>query len=172
MSNILKNIAWWIGLLTLQMVLLFYFRPTMVYTPYIYLLLLVRIPHTFPRIGLLIIAFCTGLFIDAFTNSWGIHAFSAVFITFTLPAFVSIFSQQALSEESKFSIQAMGGFRYGIALLGVFFIYHLLVLVLWNFSFNLILTHSLRALLTSIIALVIVLVLHSLFRPKIEEENG
>lgn len=172
MSNILKNIAWWIGLLTLQMVLLFYFRPTMVYTPYIYLLLLVRIPHNFSRIWLLIIAFCTGLFIDAFTNSWGIHAFSAVFITFTLPAFVSVFSQQALSEESKFSIQAMGGFRYSMALLGVFFVYHLWILLLWNFSFDLILTHSLRALITSIIALFITFVLHSLFRSKAEEDNG
>lgn len=172
MNNFFKNIAWWAGILILQMVFLFYFRPTMVYTPYIYLILLFRIPNSFSRIGLLLTAFCLGLFVDIFTNSWGIHAFSAVFVVFILPAFVSLFSQQALSEESQFSAQSMGGLHYGIALFALFFIYHLLVLLLWNFSFNAFAHHLLKAFISSLLALFIVLFLYSLLSPKNDNEDG
>lgn len=172
MNKFLRNTAWWIGILLLQMVLIFYFSPTMVYTPYIYLLLLFRASNSLSRISLLILAFFTGLLIDTFTNSWGVHTFSAVFTAFSLPLFVSTFSQQSLSEEAKLSPRAMGSLRYGVAILLLFFIYHFIVLLLWNFSFQLVFHQLLKALISSVIACLLVALLYNIFKPQKEEDNG
>lgn len=172
MNSFLRNTFWWIGLLLLQMTLIFYFRPTMVYTPYIYLLLLLRIPNSFPRIGFLFVAFLTGLLIDTFTNSWGIHAFSAVFIAFSLPTLISLFSEQNLTEKAIFSPQSMGGLRYGLVLFLIFLFYHTLVLLLWNFSFHLIFHQLLKALISSVFAWLIIILIHIIFKSKAEESDG
>lgn len=171
MTSFLRNILWWIGILTLQVVFILFFRPTMVYTPYIYLLLLFRIPSSFPRIGFLILAFCTGLFIDILANSWGTHTFSAVLIAFIQPAIVNLFSEQALSEEVNFAPQPMGGVRYAIAVFLLFLIYHLCTLFLWNFSFDILHTLFFRGLISSFIASFLVLLLLNLFKTTNKEEN-
>lgn len=172
MNNILRNILWWGGILLLQMVLIFYFRPTMIYTPYIYLLLLFRISSNVSRIGLLLVAFFAGLLMDTFTNSWGVHTFSAVFIAFVLPLFVNLFSEHPINEEVKFLPQTMGELRYGIAICLLFFFYHSIALLLWNFSSGLLFYQLLKAFLSSTIACGIAFLLHSLFKRKKEEDDG
>ncbi|PVX50713.1 hypothetical protein C7377_1026 [Balneicella halophila] len=171
MSNFIKNIIWWTGVLLLQMALLLYFRPTMVYTPYIFLILLFRILYTIPRTIVLLIAFLTGLFIDAMVNSWGVHAFSAVFIVFIQPAIVNVFSQQALGEESSFSFQTMGKLRYTLAMFILLFIYHALAFILWNFNFNYFFFFLYKAFVSSAIATFIILLLFSIFKSRKELSN-
>ncbi len=173
MSRVLTNIFWWVGLLLLQFALLFYFRATLVYTPYIYVFLLLRFPKSFTTIGLLFLAFFTGFGIDIFTNSWGIHAFSAVFIVFIFKSITAIFAQQSLDEEVELSTRSMGTFRYALALFSLFFIYHLLVIFLWNFSFDLIFYNISKTFLSTLIASFIIFLLLSLFnKTRKEEENG
>lgn len=172
MNNFLKNTLWWIGLLALQLILLFYFRPTLVYTPYIYIVLLFRIPISFPKINLLLIAFFTGLLIDIFTNSLGIHAFAAVFIAYIFPYIASLLSHQVFNNEVAFTLKSMGYIRYGIALFLLFLTYHLLVLFLWNFSFEMLIHNILKAFVSSLSALLITFVIYSLLKPQKEEENG
>lgn len=50
--------------------------------PYLYVLFIITLPITIPRILLLVIAFLLGLSIDIFCNTLGIHAFATVFVAF------------------------------------------------------------------------------------------
>ncbi len=173
MNKILTNIVWWIGLLLLQFVLVFYFRVTLVYTPYIYLLLLFTLPKSLSTIESLLLAFITGLCIDIFTNSWGIHAFSAVFVIFIFKTFANTFAQTQLSnEETNFSIKSMGAFQYSFVLFSLFLIYHLIVIFLWNFSFDLLIHNITKAFFSALIASFITFFLLSLSKTRKEEENG
>ncbi len=172
MNRFLTNIIWWIGLLSLQFILLFYFRATLVYTPYIYIFLLFGLPKSFKTSVFLFLAFFIGFGIDIFTNSWGIHAFSAVFIIFIFKSIANIFAQQSLDEEIEFSVKSMGAFRYALVLFILFFIYHILVIFLWNFSFDLLIYNISKAFVSAIIASFIILLLVSLLKTRKEEENG
>lgn len=121
----------------------------------------------------LFLAFFTGFGIDFFTNSWGIHAFSAVFIAFIFKTVAAVFVRQSLDEEVAFSIESMGTLRYAMALFFLFFIYHLLVILLWNFSIELFLYHLSKAFFATLIALFTTFLLLSLFtKTHREDENG
>ncbi len=173
MNKILTNIVWWIGLLLLQFILLFYFRVTLVYTPYIYLLLLFTLPRSLSTIKSLLVAFITGFGLDIFTNSWGIHAFSAVFVIFIFKTFTNTFARQQLSnEDTYFSIRSMGAFQYNLVLFALLLIYHLIVIFLWNFSFDLLIYNITKAFFSTLIASFITLLILVLLKNSKEEENG
>lgn len=171
MNNFFQNILWWVGILLLQIFLIFYFSPTMVYTPYVYIFLLLRI-NTLPRSTILMIAFFIGLLIDSFTNSWGIHTSAILFVVFLQPMLNSLLSRQTLSENVNFSIASMGSVGYVIALFISFFIYHLLIEFLWNFSFQQIPSQLLKVLICTLLATIIIMFLQSIFVPNKQEDEG
>ncbi len=171
MNNFFQNILWWGGILLLQVFLIFYFRPTLVYTPYIYIFLLLHI-NSLSRPALLILSFFVGLLVDSFTNSWGVHTSSLLLVIFLQPMLTSLLSRQTLSENVSFSVTSMGGMRYGIALFIFFFLYHLLVEFLWNFSLQQIPTQLLKVLICTLIATFTILFLQSIFTPNKQIDNG
>lgn len=60
--------------------------------PYIYVLFIFLLPVKFSRGLTLIFAFILGLIIDAFSNTLGMHAFSAVLIAFLRNPVIKIFT--------------------------------------------------------------------------------
>lgn len=60
--------------------------------PYIYVLFIFLLPVKFSRGLSLIFAFILGLIIDAFSNTLGMHAFSAVLIAFLRNPVIKIFT--------------------------------------------------------------------------------
>ncbi len=171
MNNFFQNILWWAGILLLQVFLIFYFKPTLVYTPYIYIFLLLRV-NSLQRSTLLILAFFVGLLVDSFTNSWGVHTSSLLLVVFLQPMLNSLLSRKTLSENVDFSIASMGGLRYGVALFAFFFIYHLIIEFLWNFSLQQIPMQLLKVLICTLLATFIILFLQSIFTPNKQEDNG
>ncbi len=156
----------------LQFVLIFFFRPTLVYTPYIYLLLLFPLQNQFSRTSLLFIAFFLGFVMDCFTNSWGVHTAAMTFIAFFLPFFTGIFSSQNTDEDIKFSAATIGYFQFGIILFVLYFVYHFLITVLWNFTLQGFGYQLLKALISTAIATFLTLLIYSLFSRQTPQENG
>lgn len=54
--------------------------------PFIYPLVIILLPVNTPKELLLLLAFGFGLVVDAFYDSWGVHASALVFMTFVRPA--------------------------------------------------------------------------------------
>lgn len=57
--------------------------------PYLYILFLIMLPFETPRWLQLILGFVTGLSIDAFTNTLGIHASACLLLTYIRPFLLS-----------------------------------------------------------------------------------
>jgi hypothetical protein len=60
---------------------------------HIYILLIIILPSSFGRVGLLLLAFATGILIDNFENSVGVNAATATFVAFIKPYIANIFIQ-------------------------------------------------------------------------------
>ncbi len=155
MNNFFHNIVWWAGILLLQVFLIFYFNN-----------------NSLSRPNLLILSFFVGLLVDSFTNSWGVHTSSLLLVIFLQPMLNSLLSRQTLSENVNFSVASMGGVRYGIALFLFFFLYHLLIEFLWNFSLEQIPMQLLKVLICTLLATFIILFIQSIFTPNKQIDNG
>ncbi len=171
MNRLLRNTAFIGSILLFQILFIFYFSTTLIYTPYLYLLILFLIEKYMSRIQLLLVAFCLGLGIDFLVNSWGVHCFSAVLIAFILPAFSNLLSQQPLSERINFSQETMGIVNYAIAIFTLFFIYHLSVELLWNFSTTMLLTQLLKVCICTVLASITTIFLYGIFKTKAVVED-
>ncbi len=60
--------------------------------PFLYILFIITLPFQTPRWFLLILGFITGLTIDIFMNTLGIHAAATVFMAFLRPSILSSFA--------------------------------------------------------------------------------
>lgn len=136
MNKFIKNIVLWGGVLLLQLLLLFYFRPTEHYVPYIYMYMLIGLPLHFSRVKTLFIAFLLGILIDIFCNSFGVHAFSAVFVAYITPSVASLFINLYGDETKIINPTYTGWINYILILIVLLFVYHLLVVFLWQFSLS------------------------------------
>jgi len=58
--------------------------------PYLYYLFILWLPFSISRVGLLLIGFVTGLILDYFTMTTGLHAAACVLIAYARPFIISI----------------------------------------------------------------------------------
>ena len=63
-----------------------------IFTPFLYILFILLLPVNTPKWFLLILAFFTGIIIDIFNNTIGVHTFALVFATFLRPFILKIWS--------------------------------------------------------------------------------
>lgn len=93
--------------------------------PYIYLLFILLLPVKMNKNLVLFIAFFTGLTIDYFGNTLGLHAGSSVLLAFARPGVLSLFFKPidfGKSEEASLKKVGISGFfRYTLVLV---FIHH------------------------------------------------
>ena len=112
MNNpLVKNIIRFIVLILVQVLVLNNMNLGGYLNPYIYVLFLLLLPANINRSLLLIIAFITGLTIDYFANTLGLHAAASVFLAFLRPGTINLlFRNQAWSideiDKSKLDIFA------------------------------------------------------------------
>jgi len=92
MKMVLQNIVSFIVLVLVQVLVLNNIHFMGYINPYIYILFILLLPVRFSRHFTLILAFVLGLIIDAFSNTYGMHAFSTVLIAFLRPFAVNLFA--------------------------------------------------------------------------------
>ncbi len=79
-------------LILLQVLLLNNIQFSGYVNPYLYILFIITLPFSTPRWLLLVLGFITGIIIDIFMNTLGLHASATVFMAFLRPFILSSFS--------------------------------------------------------------------------------
>ncbi len=128
-SNILKGILYFILFVSLQILVLnniYYLR---IATPFIYIYFLLKLPVGISKSAILLISFFTGLTIDIFSNTPGMHAAACTFVGFCRSDLIRLFMGKDLQEGicPSYSLAGVGAFiRYA----STFVLVHHIVLFL------------------------------------------
>ena len=93
--------------------------------PFLFLILLIKIPEETPKWSVLIYSFIIGIFLDLFHGNLGLHSSSLVFISYIKPYLYKwIIPAKSIDEKDYFTLQKAG--------LQIFSIYTLIIICIHN----------------------------------------
>lgn len=138
MNNIvIKNIVRFLFLVLIQIFILNQMNFFGYLTPFIYILFIIILPFQTNKLFMLILAFATGLTIDIFGDTPGLHTSATVLMAFVRPGLISAFFGKiefSQNEEPGIRKLGFGGFlRYVVVLV---FIHHFSLFFLETLSFG------------------------------------
>lgn len=113
--NIVRGLVYFIVFVLIQVLILnniYYLR---IATPFLYLYFLLKLPIGISRSAILLIAFATGLTIDLFSNTPGMHAAACTFVGFFRAGMIRFLIGKDLLEGAfpSYHVFGVGGFlRY------------------------------------------------------------
>ncbi|MRT91682.1 rod shape-determining protein MreD [Ancylomarina sp. 16SWW S1-10-2] len=158
MNIILKNIIRFIVLILLQVTVFNNIQLSGFINPYLYILFILLLPFETPPWLLLVLAFFTGLSIDIFSNTIGIHASACVFMAFLRPFVLNIVSVRDNYDcniEQGLSVYGFSWFfKYALILT---LAHHSFLFIVEVFSFNNFGDTLIRIILSTIFTLVLVI---------------
>jgi rod shape-determining protein MreD len=137
-------------------------------TPYVYVLIVLSLPFTFPTAGAMIIGFLMGIGIDFFLDTGGMHALAMVVVAYTRPTIIRIMRPpEGYDPDDRPTLASMGpGWFLTYAAVCVA-LHHFIYFGLEVLSFSYLLYFLKKWLITSLATLVlIVLVQLSGWRKK------
>jgi len=155
---LIQNIARFILLMLIQVLVLNNVQFLGFINPYIYVLFIISLPVKTPRWFSLILAFALGITMDIFTNTLGLHAFACVLVAFLRNPLIKIF---ALNEDNIDFTPSFSTFRtkadYVKYVFIIVLIHHFTLYYMEVFSFVNFWTTAYRALISSLITISIIL---------------
>ena len=135
MSDLLKNIIRFAVFLLVQVYVLNRIPHLHRFiTPYIYYLFILWLPFSMSRIGLLVVGFITGIALDYFMMTPGLHAAACVLIAYIRPFIINILTPKDASEFTyrEPSPKAMGWAPYAVYVFILTLLHHgYMVLLEW-----------------------------------------
>lgn len=135
--------------------------------PYLYVLFILILPYITPGWALLVLAFVLGYTIDVFTNTPGMHLAATVFMAFSRPAVLRLVTSKKEYEPGSYpSLGSMGFqtfFTYSTLLV---FVHHTTLFLLEVFRFSEIFLTLMRAGLSTLFTLLLIIIAQYLFYPK------
>ena len=108
MERIFTRIAWFIGLVLVQALLLNNICLFGLATPFVYVYMLLAIDRETNRNALMVIAFLLGLAVDIFSNTPGVNAGASVMVAFMRPGLLRLFSPRDVYENFEPGIYTLG----------------------------------------------------------------
>lgn len=123
--------------------------------PYLYIVFVFLYPLKENRIPFLFYSFLLGLFVDFFSDSGGIHAFSILFIAYIRLFFIKVYFRKVTTDYPFFKLKSESFgkvFNYTVTLT---VIHHLIFFSFANFSFQNLSNVFLNTLYSSIFTLVL-----------------
>ncbi len=171
MSSLLRNIIRFAVFILLQVYVLNQLPPLHQFIiPIIYYLFLLWLPFNISRIGLLFIGFFTGLVLDYFMYTPGLHAAACVLIAYVRPFIINVLTPKDMSEfnYSEPSPRAMGWTPYLVYALTLTLFHHgYLVLLEW-LSFGSFLQFLIKIGATTAISMLLIITTELLFPRKLK----
>ena len=137
--------------------------------PYLYFLFILWLPFSIPRIGVLFIAFLTGLTLDYFKYTPGLHAAACVMVAFVRPVIINILIPKDTSEfnYSEPSPRAMGWAPYTIYAFILTLVHHTYLTFLQWLQFGSFLDFIIKVLATTAISMLLIFITELLFPRKL-----
>ncbi len=172
MSTFVKNLFRFCIILALQVLILnkitlrWWSQPAgfPVFIPYVYPLFLLLLPFEVPVWGLLVVGFLTGITMDSFTNTAGIHACATVLIAYLRTNVLNALMPKNLSEypNQSPSVKNMGWMPFLVYSSFLILLHHTIYfsVELWSFAnIGYLLLKIIASSLTSILFIVAYLLL-------------
>ena len=158
MKYTIEFLFWFVGLVLFQVLLLNHIQIAGVINPFLYIYFIIALPIHTNRISLIFTGFFLGLLIDAFSNTWGIHAMATTLIAFLRPYIFSIVSTQEELDRVMPRFRTMG-VNYVKYIVMIVFLHHLSLFLLEAFSFEYFGIVLLKTLVSSLITIVLIFTL-------------
>jgi hypothetical protein len=139
-------------------------------TPYIYYLFILWLPFSIPRIPLLIIGFITGLSLDYFTMTMGLHAAACTLVAYLRPFIINVLIPKDTSEFNyrEPSPKAMGWAPFSIYVLALTLFHHGYLCFLEFLQFGGFFEFLLRVLASTGISMLIIFTIELLFPRRLK----
>lgn len=169
MSTLLRNIIRLVLFILLQVFVLNQVPPLHQYiTPYIYFLFILWLPFSLSRSGLLVVSFITGICLDFFTKTPGLHAAACVLIGYLRPFLINLLMpQQGVEFNYREPSVASLGFTQYITYVSVLTLFHHgLLFTIQAFQFGNILYLIFKTLGSTVISLLLVTIIEIIFIRK------
>lgn len=163
---ILVNIVRWFILLLFQILLLRNLSFYNLATPFVYILFLLLLPFRIPNLLLYLIAFITGLTLDAFYDTAGVHAASCVTLAFVRILFIAVTVNRDNFDEPEPTLGNMGIRWFLLYALLCTFSHHIVLFLLETFRLTELSYTLLKCLLSSIFTLFTVILIEFIFYNK------
>jgi hypothetical protein len=162
----LKNIGRFVFLILFQVLILNNIQFSGFINPYFYIYFILLLPFETPRWLLLLSAFCLGISLDAFTNTFGLNAAACVLIAFVRPFVISAIStgtEFMTGHSPSLKNQGVKWFAYYSIILVL--VHHFTLFYLEIFRFTEFFQTLFRVLLSSIFTLLIIFIAELLSYP-------
>lgn len=160
---ILTNILRWFILLFVQILLLRNLSFYNLATPFVYVLFLLLLPFNTPNLLLYLIAFGTGLTLDAFYDTLGVHAAACVALAFVRILFISISVNREGFDEPEPTLGNMGFKWFSLYALLCIFSHHLIVFLLEAFKLSELSYTLLRCLMSGAFTWLLIILIEFIF---------
>ena len=166
-NDLAKNILRFIGLAIVQVVIMNRIHFLGFINPYIYVLFILLLPFETPKWQLLLSSFSLGLVIDAFSNSYGIHAGAATFMAFCRPSVLSTLTSRKEYEPGIHPGIRDLGFNWFLSYAAILiFAHHAFLFYMETFRFTEFFSTLFRTVLNSLVTLLLVFITQYLFYRK------
>lgn len=162
MNNILNQIARFILLLSIQIIIVNNVQLFGYSSPYLYILFLIGFPLHANKNLVIVLGFILGLCMDIWSNSGGVHAGASVFIAYLRPSLLK-FSFGVSFEHNNIKLTQAEFKQQLIYLSSMVFLHHLTLFALENFSSKLLLQTLESAVVTSIFSSILIYSIITLF---------
>jgi hypothetical protein len=138
--------------------------------PYIYYLFILWLPFSVSRIWLLVIGFFTGLILDYFTMTPGLHAAACTLVAYVRPALISILTPKDASEFNyrEPSPKAMQWTPYAVYVFVLTLLHHGYMVFLEWLDVGGFLNFIIKVLATTAISLLLIFTVELLFPRKLK----
>ncbi len=128
---------------------------------FVYLSVIIFLPSNTPTSTALIIAFLTGLAVDMFYNTAGLHASALLLVAFVRGFVLKVlFPSRGLENEIVISVEGMGIERFVRYIVVMTFIHNLYLFFLEAGSFNFFLNTSLKVIATLVFSSIVTFLIH------------
>lgn len=159
MNNaIIENIARFLFILLLQVVVLNNIQVSGYFNPFLYLYALLLLPIETPKGLLLVIGFATGLIVDIFTGTLGMHTAASVLLCYLRPNLLKFFAPRDGYEFGTRPVIADLGFVWFISYAGILtFIHHFFLFFVEIFRFSDFFRTFFKVILSSSLTMILIL---------------
>ncbi len=170
-TELLTFLFRFIVLLGVQVVVLNNIQFSGFINPFVYIMFIMMLPVRIPNWLLLLISFGTGLVVDMFSNTMGMHAAACVFMAYTRPAMLRIMApRDGYEAESSPSVHQLGFTWFLIYGAAMTFAHHLVLFYIEVFRFSEFFTTFFRVILSTVATLTIVMISQYLFGKPANEK--